>query len=109
MNWKKVLATIFVLIVIFCLGVITYLWPHQYPEEWDKLELGMTREEVHKIVPTIDKGWLDVKGFEALGKGDKWRYWTLRVFYDEGFQVRRIDKVYRNIKIGLFNQERSLY
>lgn len=75
-----------------------------YPQEWDKVAVGMNQSKVHKNIPTIDKGWIEVKGFEQDGKNYGDSYWNLAIYYDQNKNVSKIVKRYVYRSFGLWNR-----
>ena len=64
----------------------------------------MKQSEVHRNIPTIDKNWIEVKGFEQVGKEYGESYWTLSVYYDQYQKVSKIEKRYVYRSLGFFNK-----
>jgi hypothetical protein len=55
MKFKLAVAVILVL-----LGVLFVRWELRYPSEWDKIKIGMTRQEVYSVIgPGVGEfsGW----------------------------------------------------
>jgi hypothetical protein len=86
-------------------GVIAFLLTGgprpSHPAEWKNLRLGMTGDQARAAVPELD-GWLrDMKGadFAAADFGN--RYWQLKVQYDGGERVSRIERHFVDRRLGL--------
>ena len=84
-------------------GIRAFITPN-YPQEWDEVEVGMKQSEVHKNIPTIDKNWIEVKGFEQDDKDYGNSYWNLAIYYDKNKNVSRIVKRYVYRSLGLWNR-----
>ncbi len=75
-----------------------------YPSHWDAVELGMTASEAKAVVPDLDPGLREIKGFDQTGHDLGDRYWNLLVSYDDGGSVSEITKNYVDRRIGIFNR-----
>lgn len=75
-----------------------------YPGNWDKINIGMTSQEVKNIIPKIETTLRDIKGFDqvAIDYGDK--YWQIQISYDQKFTVNKIEKKFIYRPLGLFNK-----
>jgi hypothetical protein len=74
-----------------------------YPSHWDAVKLGMTTSEAKSVVPDLDPGLREIKGFDQAGLDLGDRYWNLLVSYDDHGRVSKITRNYVDRRIGIFN------
>lgn len=96
-------------IAIAGLGLLIYCcWPPPMPREWAALSIGMTHDEVVRVLPDRVHDMRDLKGYDIAFRESRIlgaRYtWRVFVFYGNDGRVKSIDASTANQLCGCLDQ-----
>jgi len=72
--------------------VIGRVLPPPAPEKWNRVAIGMSYDQVYKIIPNLRRSMRELKGFDICSDWSGNRYWQLIVYYDEFGRVSKVEK-----------------
>ena len=88
---KKRLSLLTTLLAIGACVPILFKRP-AIPENWNRIDVGHSQEDVRAIEPRLDLSIREVKGFDQLHEAS----WSLFVFYDEDAEVSSVSMQYHS-------------